>query len=81
VCWWPHISVCFLFSGPVFERSWGFRLIETAGPPTGSPSSSTSFSLSLIQPQGWAASVHWLSATICLWLFQLFVGSSGMWSC
>ncbi|KRY62546.1 hypothetical protein T4D_4028 [Trichinella pseudospiralis] len=28
----------------LFERSWGSRLIETAGPPTGSPFSA-SFSL------------------------------------
>ena len=34
------------------ERSLGSRLIETAGPPTGSPSSSASSSFSLIQPQG-----------------------------
>ncbi|KRY25428.1 hypothetical protein T03_6595 [Trichinella britovi] len=29
----------------LFERSQGSRLIETAGPPTGSPFSSASFSL------------------------------------
>jgi hypothetical protein len=28
-------GVCCLFGSPVFERSWGSRLIETAGPPTG----------------------------------------------
>ena len=28
-------GVCCLFGGPVFERSRGSRLIETAGPPTG----------------------------------------------
>ena len=27
-----------LVGGPMFERSWGSRLIETASPPTGSPS-------------------------------------------
>jgi hypothetical protein len=37
--------VCYLFCGPVFEIFWGSRLIETAGPPTGSPFSSASFSL------------------------------------
>jgi hypothetical protein len=31
-------GVCCLFGGPVSERSWGSRLIKTAGPPTGSPS-------------------------------------------
>jgi hypothetical protein len=38
-------GVCCLFGGPVFERYQGFRLIETAGPPIRSPSSSASFSL------------------------------------
>jgi hypothetical protein len=35
-----------LFDGPVFERSRESRLIEAAGPPTGSPFFSASFSLS-----------------------------------
>jgi hypothetical protein len=48
----------------VSERSWGSRLVETAGPPTGLPSSSASFSLSLIQPQGSTASVLWLGVNI-----------------
>jgi hypothetical protein len=39
-----------LFCGPVFERSRGSGLFETAGPPTRSPSSSASSSFSLIQP-------------------------------
>jgi hypothetical protein len=34
------------------------------------------FHPSLIQQQGSAASVHWLGANICIWLFQLLVGSS-----
>jgi hypothetical protein len=29
----------------------------------------------LIQQQGSSASVHWLGANICIWLFQLLVGS------
>jgi hypothetical protein len=58
------VVVCCLFGGPVFERSKGSRLIETAGPPTGLPSSSASSSLSPIQSQGSAASVYWLSANI-----------------
>jgi hypothetical protein len=41
------------------------------------PSSSASFSLSLIQPQGSEASVHWLGANICIGLFQLLAGSFG----
>jgi hypothetical protein len=36
----------------VFERSWGSRLIKTAGSPTGSPFSSASSSFSLIQQGG-----------------------------
>jgi hypothetical protein len=35
------------------------------------------FQPSLIQQQGSAASVHWLDANICIWLFQLRVGSFG----
>jgi hypothetical protein len=37
--------VCWLFDRPGFEKSLESRLIETAGPPTASPSSSDSFSL------------------------------------
>jgi hypothetical protein len=66
-------GVCCLVDDPVFERPQWFRLIETAGPPTGSPSSSASSSFSLIQPQGSAASVRWLGVNISLWLFQLLV--------
>jgi hypothetical protein len=68
-------GVCCLVGGSVSERSQGSRLIETAGPLTGSPSSSASSSFPLIQQQGLAASVHWLPANICTWLFQLLVGS------
>jgi hypothetical protein len=46
-----------LVGGPVFERWLGSRLIETAGPPTGSPSSASS-SFSLIQTQKSAACVY-----------------------
>jgi hypothetical protein len=38
-------GVCCLFGGPVFVRSQQSRLIDTAGSPTESPLSSTSFSL------------------------------------
>ena len=34
-----------LFGGSLFQTSRGSRLIETAGPPTGLPSSSASFRL------------------------------------
>jgi hypothetical protein len=33
------------------------------------------FQPSLIQQQGSDASVHWLGASICIWLFQLLVRS------
>ena len=36
-------SICCLFGGPVFDRSWGSWLMEIAGLPTGSPFSSASF--------------------------------------
>jgi hypothetical protein len=77
MCWRPHISWCMLpgwWSG-VWEIS-EVRLIETAGPPTGSPCYSASSSFSLIQPQGSAASVLWLGVNMHLilsvvcWIFQ-----------
>ena len=76
MCWEPHISWCMLpgWWSSVWEIS-GSRLIETAGPPTRSPSSSAFPNFSLIQPQGSAVSVHWLDVNICIWLFQLPVGS------
>jgi hypothetical protein len=45
VCWVLHISWCMLSVWWSKQRFRGSRLIETAGPPTGSSSSSTSFSL------------------------------------
>jgi hypothetical protein len=47
-----------LVGGPVSERPLESRLIETAGPPTGSPSPSASSNFPLFQPQALAASVH-----------------------
>jgi len=43
----------------------------------GLPSSSASSSLSLIQPQWAAASVHWLAVNICIRLFELLIGACG----
>ena len=63
----------FLVGGSVSERSLGSRLVETVDLPMGSPSSSTSSSLSLFQPQ---TSVHWLGISICVHLGQLLVGLS-----
>jgi hypothetical protein len=46
VCWGLLlVGVCCLFGGPLFERSWESRLIETAGHPSGWPFSSASFIL------------------------------------
>ena len=56
-------GVCCLVGGPGSERSLGSRLIKTAGPLAGSPSS-VSPRFSLIQAQKSAASVHWLGANI-----------------
>jgi hypothetical protein len=70
-------GVCCLVGGSVSERSHGSRLVETDGLPMGSPSSSASSSLSLIQPQGSPASIYWLGVNICIWLFQLPVGPLG----
>jgi hypothetical protein len=56
-------GVCCLFGGPVFEISWGSRLIDTTGPPTGLSYSSASFSLSVIEHQESAVSVHWVQIT------------------
>jgi hypothetical protein len=68
-------GVCCLVGVLVSKRSQDSRLIETAGPPTGPPPPpSASSSFSLIQPLESAASVHWLGANICIWLFQLLVG-------
>jgi hypothetical protein len=59
--------VCCLVVVPVSARSRGSRLIQTAGFPTGSPSSSASSTFPLIQSQGSAASVNWLDANVCIW--------------
>jgi hypothetical protein len=52
----------------VSERSQDSGLVETAGFPTGWPSSSASSCLSLIQPQGSPNSVRWLGISICVCL-------------
>jgi hypothetical protein len=68
------VGVCCLVGSSVSERSLGSRLAETSSLPMGSPSSSTSFRLSLIQPQGSPTSVHWLCVSIFFCLGQLLVG-------
>ena len=59
-------GVWFLVDGSGFERSQGSRLVETAGLPMESLSSSASSSFSLIQSQGSPASVYWLGVSICI---------------
>jgi hypothetical protein len=59
-------GVCCLVGGSASETSQGSRLVETVNLPMESPSSSTSSSFSLIQPQGSLASVHWLGVNTCI---------------
>jgi hypothetical protein len=63
-----------LVMGSLSERSHRSRLVETAGLPMWSSSSSASSRLSLIQPQGSQASVHWLGLSLCPCLSYLLVG-------
>jgi hypothetical protein len=77
MCWevsYYLMYVCYLVGGPVFERSWGSRLIETAvllqgHPPlqllSAFPNSTT----------GVSTSAHWLGVNICICLFQLLFES------
>jgi hypothetical protein len=59
-------SVCYwLVAQCLRELRQGSRLVEMAGLPMGLPSSSTSSSLSLIQPQRSLTSVHCLGVSIC----------------
>jgi hypothetical protein len=58
---------------PHCQRSWGSRLVETAGLHIRLPFSWASSSFSLIQPQESPASVHWLGVSICIWLFRPLV--------
>jgi hypothetical protein len=81
VSWGPHINQCMLpvWLSSVWENSrvqinwdcWSSYRVTLL----------LSFSQpSLIQQQGSAFSVHWLCTNNCIWLFQLLVGSFGMWS-
>jgi hypothetical protein len=81
VCWELHISWYMLsvWWSSVWEIS-GVQN-ETAGPPTRPSLLLSFFQPSLIQQQGSAASVHWLGANVCIWIFQLLVGSFGGQSC
>ena len=53
-------DACSLVGGPVFERSQESRLVETVSPPTRSPSYAASSTFTVIQPQGFAASICWV---------------------
>jgi hypothetical protein len=80
VCWWPHISWYML-------SVWWSSVWEISGVQINWYYCSSYrvalllsfFQPSLIQQWGSAASVYWLGGTICLWLFQLLVGCSGVW--
>ena len=61
-------SICSLVGGSVSKGTWKSRLVETDDCPMGLPSSSTTSSLSLIQPQGSLTSVHWLGLSMCICL-------------
>jgi len=65
-----YAGVCCLVVGSVSERSKESRFIEISVPPKGRTWSSSlaSSSFFIIQPQGSAVSVHWLSINICLWI-------------
>ena len=58
--------ICCLDGGSVSERSQDSRLVETAGLPMRSPSSSASSIFSLIQPQESPTSDYWLGVNICI---------------
>jgi hypothetical protein len=76
ICWRPHISWCML---PV----WWSSVWEISGIQINWDcwySYRVALLLSFTQPlpnstTGVSASVHWLGANICIWLFQLLVGS------
>jgi hypothetical protein len=65
-------GVCPLVGVPVSERSPRSGLIETAGPPTGSPSSSTSCSFPLIQQ---LLSIDWAQISVSV-SFSCLLGLS-----
>jgi hypothetical protein len=71
-------DVCCLFVGPLFERSQGSRLIETAGHPIGSSFSSTSSSLPQFNNRGHLLlSIVWvriyISDSAACWVFRSVV--------
>jgi hypothetical protein len=72
-------GVCCLFGGSVFERSQGSKLrllVLLQGDP--SPQLLSTFPN---PTRGVSCSLHWLGTDICIWLFQLLDGSSGVQSC
>ena len=78
VCWGPQISWCMLsvWWSSVWEIS-GVQINWDCWSSYSITLLLSFFQPSLIQQQRSAASVHWLGANICIWLFQLLVGSFG----
>jgi hypothetical protein len=78
VCWGPHVSWCVL---PVWRSSvWEICGVQINWDCWSSYRIALLLSFlqpSLMQQQGSAASVHWLGANICIWFFQLLLGSFG----
>jgi hypothetical protein len=76
-------AVCCLFGGPVFERFWEVQINWDCWSSYRIVVLRSFFQLSLVQQQGMfsTASVHWLGANMCNWLFQLLFGSSRVRSC
>jgi hypothetical protein len=76
VCWGLHISWCIL-------SVWWSNVWEISGVQNNWDCWSSYrvalllsfFQPSLIQQQGSAASVYWLGTNICIWFFQLLIGS------
>ena len=66
-------GISYLVGGWVSERFWWFNSVKTEGLPMGLPSSSASSSFSPVEPWGSLASLHWLGASICTWIFDLHV--------
>ena len=67
-------GVCYLVGGSVSVRSPVSKIFVTVGGMMRAPSTTTSSSISLIQPHSSPASVHWVTISICNRLFLLLVG-------
>jgi hypothetical protein len=74
VCWGPQISWCML---PVcWSNVWEISRVQINCWSSYMIALHLSFFQHfLIQQQGWANSVHWLGANMCIWHFDLHIGS------